>query len=208
MQAVRRPPFATGSSGGRTSAQRSVDHAHRGSNGQPAGASSAETGWPGITFRAPTGPVERGARAQQAPGVRVELALEHLDAGPVSTMVPAYITSTRSQIDAASSRSWVMNSVARSRSRLQVGEDRHDLGLRGDVEGGGRLVGDQQLGLGDKRAGDHHALEHAAGELIGIRAQAPVGIGDADRVEHRPRALVHVAIAESTANAAARRCGR
>ena len=43
-----------------------------------------------------------------------------------------------------------------------------DLGLNGDVERGGRFVGDNQLRLEHERHGNHDALSHATGELMGI----------------------------------------
>ena len=43
-----------------------------------------------------------------------------------------------------------------------------DLGLDRDVERRRRLVGDQQLRLVGERHRDHHALAHAAGELVRI----------------------------------------
>ena len=42
------------------------------------------------------------------------------------------------------------------------------LGLDGDVEGGGGLVGDEHVGLVGDRHGDHRPLAHAAGELVGV----------------------------------------
>ena len=50
--------------------------------------------------------------------------------------------------------------------RLKVVEERQDLRLDGDVERRRRLVGDQQLRLVGERHRDHHALAHAAGELV------------------------------------------
>ena len=54
----------------------------------------------------------------------------------------------------------------RSQQQLQ------DLVLDGDVERGGRLVGEQQLGRAGERDGDHHALAHAAGKLVRIARRA------------------------------------
>ena len=48
---------------------------------------------------------------------------------------------------------------------LHLGQD---LRLDRDVERGGRLVGDDQIGLVQQRDGDRHALAHAAGELVRI----------------------------------------
>ncbi len=66
---------------------------------------------------------------------------------------------------------------------LRVLEQLQDLRLHRDVERGGRLVGDQQVGLVRQRHGDHHALALAAGELMRIALQPPGRIGNADLVE-------------------------
>ena len=95
----------------------------------------------------------------------------------------------------ASSRSCVMNSIERLRSRPQVIEDRHDLRLGGHVERGRRLVGDQQLGLGRQRAGDHHPLQHPARELVGIAAQVR-----ARRRRSRPSAAARRACSRAAAS--------
>ena len=55
-----------------------------------------------------------------------------------------------------------------------------DLRLHGDVERGGRLVGDQQVGLVGERHGDHDALALAAGQLVRIAAEPGLRIGNAD----------------------------
>ena len=59
-------------------------------------------------------------------------------------------------------------------------EQAEDLGLHGDVEGRGRLVGDQQLRLAGQRQGDADALRHAAGQLVRVALQHPLGVDDAD----------------------------
>ena len=48
-----------------------------------------------------------------------------------------------------------------------------DLRLDGDVERGGRLVGDDEVGLRHQRHGDHQALALAAGELVRQLGEAP-----------------------------------
>jgi len=53
-------------------------------------------------------------------------------------------------------------------ARLQFGHELQDLGLRGDVQGCGRFVGDQQHRIEHQRHGDHDALALAAGELVRI----------------------------------------
>ena len=49
---------------------------------------------------------------------------------------------------------------------LEVGDQVEDLRLDGDVERGGRLVGDQQLRFAGERHRDQHALAHAARHLV------------------------------------------
>ena len=77
--------------------------------------------------------------------------------------------------------------------RLRVLEQFQDLRLHGDVERGGRFVGDQEVRLVRQRHGDHHALALAAGELVRIARQAAFGVGDADLAEQfddaRPRLI-------------------
>ena len=63
---------------------------------------------------------------------------------------------------------------------LQVADQFEDLRLRRDVERGGRFVGDQHGGLERQRHGDHRALALAAGELMGVGANDPLGVGQAD----------------------------
>jgi hypothetical protein len=60
-----------------------------------------------------------------------------------------------------------------------------DLGLGGDIEGGGRLVGHDQVGLVQHRDRDGDALAHAAGELVRPGAQALLRRRDADARERR-----------------------
>ena len=55
---------------------------------------------------------------------------------------------------------------------LEVVQQGEDLRLDGDIQRGGRLVGDQQLGLAGQRHGDHHALAQPAGQLMRVVARA------------------------------------
>ena len=84
---------------------------------------------------------------------------------------------------------------------LQVAQQVEDLGLDGDVERRGRLVGDQQRRLAGQRHGDHHALAHAAGHVVRKVVDALRGGGDPHQIEHLDRAL-------SRRVAATSRCGR
>ena len=67
-----------------------------------------------------------------------------------------------------------------------------DLRLDGDVERGGRLVGDDQLRIAGQSDRDHHALAHAAGKLMRILLEPLLGIGDADQPQQFGGARVGV----------------
>ena len=62
---------------------------------------------------------------------------------------------------------------------LQVLQEVEDLLLDGHVERGGGLVGDQELGLGRQRDGDHHPLLLATREAERVLVDAALGLGDA-----------------------------
>ena len=64
----------------------------------------------------------------------------------------------------------------------QGAEEVEHLGLDGDVECGGGLVGDEQAGTVDDGHGDEDALALAAGELVGVVADAVLGVGEGDLV--------------------------
>src|SRR5690606_28846866 len=64
-----------------------------------------------------------------------------------------------------------------------VPQEAEDLPLDGDVERGGGLVGDDQLGVAHEAHGDDGALAHAAGELVGVAAGLFAGFGQADVAE-------------------------
>ena len=66
---------------------------------------------------------------------------------------------------------------------LQAPEQVEYLRLNGHIERRRRLVRDKELGLAGQRHGDHHALAHAARELVGKGRKALLGIGDAHLVE-------------------------
>ncbi len=68
--------------------------------------------------------------------------------------------------------------------------------LDGDVERGGRLVGDQQLRAARERHRDHHALAHPSGEPVGVVAEPPLGVGDVHLLEEAHGALVSVCLGE------------
>jgi hypothetical protein len=74
--------------------------------------------------------------------------------------------------------SWVISITAVPCSRHSR-EQRDDLRLDRDIERGGRLVGDDELRVRGQGQRDHHALPHAAGELVRILVEATLGGRDA-----------------------------
>src|SRR5450631_3195273 len=66
--------------------------------------------------------------------------------------------------------------------RLQIGQQLHDLRLHGAVQSGRGLVRDDDVGVQGQRNGDHDALPHAAGELVGEVVDPLTGGRDVDPV--------------------------
>jgi hypothetical protein len=79
---------------------------------------------------------------------------------------------------------------ARARLLLQALYQLKNLRLNRHVERGRRLVRDEQLGLARERHRDHHALAHAARELVRVRVGARARLGDADGLKHLDGVLV------------------
>ena len=74
---------------------------------------------------------------------------------------------------------------------LQAAQEIQNLGLDGDVERRGRLVGDEQRGVARQRQRDHDALAHAAGHFVRILIEPPLRRRNLDELQHalgpRPR---------------------
>ena len=77
---------------------------------------------------------------------------------------------------------------AHARLGLQLLQELEDLRLDGDIERGGRLVGDQHLGAQRQRHRDHHPLALPARELVRVVGGAPLRLPDADPVQQLDRA--------------------
>ncbi len=60
---------------------------------------------------------------------------------------------------------------------LEIADEAEDLGLEGDVEGGGGFVGDEQVRAVSKGQGQGDALPFSAAEFEGITGPDPRGIG-------------------------------
>ena len=72
---------------------------------------------------------------------------------------------------------------------LQSAQQVKDLCLNGHVQRRGGLVGDDQAGIAGQGDGDHHALAHTAGELMGIHLVNAFAVGNADQLQHRDGVL-------------------
>ena len=57
------------------------------------------------------------------------------------------------------------------------------LGLHGDVESGGRLVGDDDVGVVGHGDGYYDPLAHPTRELVGIVAHPVLGVGNSDHLQ-------------------------
>ena len=99
--------------------------------------------------------------------------------GAFSTSRPPYITAISSVCPATTPRSWVTRITDMLRSRRCSLDQVEDLRLHRDVEGRGRLVGEQQRRAAGQGDGDHHALAHAARQLVRVLVEAAAGLGDA-----------------------------
>jgi hypothetical protein len=79
----------------------------------------------------------------------------------------------------------------------QVLEQVEDLRLDRDVEGRGRLVGDDHVRLTGQHHRDHHALTHATGQLVHVRPQHPLRAGDAHALEQLECAVARLATTQA-----------
>ena len=81
----------------------------------------------------------------------------------------------RSENSTINERSWVMNSTEKPSCCFRAPDLLHDFLLHDDVQGGGRLVHDQQGRMQGQGDGDHHPLAHPAGQLVRVGVQ-PAGV--------------------------------
>ena len=79
----------------------------------------------------------------------------------------------------------------------QIVEDAEDFVLHRHIEGGGRLIRDEEIGLGHQHHGDHDALTHAAGELMRIEMVDEFGIADLHGLKHCQGALAGFVAADA-----------
>ena len=72
---------------------------------------------------------------------------------------------------------------------LQILHQFQNLRLDGHVQGGGGLVGNEDIRFAGQRHGDHHSLTHAAGKLVGILLQALFRFVDAHQRQQLRRPI-------------------
>ncbi|OPZ97699.1 MAG: hypothetical protein BWY71_01527 [Planctomycetes bacterium ADurb.Bin412] len=72
---------------------------------------------------------------------------------------------------------------------LEVFDQVEDLRLDRNIQGRGRLIGDQQGRVAAQRHGNHHPLPHPAGHLVRIGADPLLRIGHPDQPQHLHRSF-------------------
>ncbi len=184
------PPLrrALAASSGSSSWQTGITYGQRGWKRQPGGGMSSDGGWPGICTSRSTSWSSRGSEPSR-PHVygwcgrwkRSSHVALLLDAGGVhDDDVVGDLGDDAEVVGDHDDRA--------AELVLQALHQVEDLRLGGHVERRGRLVGDQQVGVVDERHRDHHALAHAARELVRVVVDALLGARDADRLQQLERA--------------------
>ncbi len=138
-----------------------------------------------------------GLRGEQMPGIGMLRVLEQLGDRPgLDDLAVGHHADPIG--DLAHDRQIVGDQQHRHpEAALQVLQQGQDLGLDGDVERRGRLVGDQQIRLIGERHRDHHALSLAAGQLMGVGAQALLRLAQAHQVQQLQRSRARLRLAHS-----------
>ena len=102
---------------------------------------------------------------------------EHLvRSGPPRRCGPRTSRPAARRSTVSTDRSWVMNTSASPLSRCSSVEQLEHLGLHHHVERGGRLVGDQQLGLAGERSAISTRWRWPPDSWCGYERRAPAGI--------------------------------
>src|SRR5262249_41184600 len=84
---------------------------------------------------------------------------------------------------------------------LEIREEGEDLRLGGDVEGGGRLVGDQDARAAREGKGDHGALAEASRKLEAVLTHATLRARPAHQPQRLHRPLPRLALAHTLVQA-------
>ena len=169
----------------------------------PAAGSRARASCPGICASGAPRCAAARHRADQAARVGMAAARSSTSSTrPVSTMRPAYITAMRSARPATTARSCVIQISAVPVSAAELLHLGQDLRLDGDVERGGRLVGDDQRRAGaaarsrSRRAGACRPRTGADRRRAARRATAMPTRASASRARPRAAASRHALVRE------------
>ena len=193
-RAVRRPPSARAARPGSARTR----CGQRGLKAQPGGIAVRRGIEPSIcASRSPRSPTIAGS-SPSGPRCRDAAAcLITSRTGPISTMRPAYITATRSAVSAITPMSCVTSITAVPCSR----QSRFSSAMIcAWIETSSAVVGSSatiSARLGAQRQRDHHALAHAAGELVRIVVDALLGAGDADLLQQLDARAARAAAVDS-----------
>ena len=120
---------------------------------------------------------------------------------PSSITIPPWSTATRSAREATTPRSWLMKQHRHAQIADEPGHQVEDLGLDRRVEGGGRLVRQEQIRPARQGHGDDHALAHAAGELVWEGAEAAPRVRDSHHLHEGHHLLVDYSPAQPPVHA-------
>ena len=179
-----RPRAARGPSTARSSAR-----GQRGANAQAAASSRERRDAARDLLQPPRDrPARARHRAEQADRVRMLRLREQLVHRRLLGL-PAGVHDKHAVGDIGDDAEVVRDQDDRGAEPLaDVADQVEDPGLDRHVERGRRLVRDQDLRIAGERHRDHHALPHAARELVRVLVDPPVGRRDADEVEQLDRA--------------------
>ena len=165
---AERPPVSVGASGGGVS-QTGSRNGQRGAKRQPGNVIGGRwrQSFDGCE-QAGARTIEPRHRAQQSHGVGMARPVEHRVGFALfdhAAGIHHHDAMRVARDDSEIVRDDDQRDAEVARQRLHQFED---LRLDGDVERGGRLVGDDQLRIAGQPDRDHHALAHAAGKLMRI----------------------------------------
>ena len=158
----------------------------------------AERGRQARDRRQPLGarPVDARDRAEQAPGVGMLGVVEDLVERPLLDD-PARVHDGDAVGDVRHHAQVVGHEdYRRTRLVAQLADALQDLRLDRHVERRGGLVGDQDRRVARQRKGDHHALAHAARELVRVGVEPVAGAWDPDLVEQLDGTLARLLVGQ------------
>ena len=140
---------------------------------------------PGMVASSPraTGPAETRSRCQQSTGIGMgRRRKEGLDGRLLD-----HLSSVHDDHPGAGlgDHCQIVGNQQHRQSQLlaKLLQQLEDLSLDGDIEGRGRLVGNQEIGFGSQRDSDHHPLSLSARELMGVVLETLARRRDGDQIQ-------------------------